>query len=426
MMGNIGLAVMTETPCVIVDVQRGGPSTGLPTAVSQADVMQARWGSHGDYELIALSPSSPQEIYDLTITAFNLAEEYRVPVIILADEAVAEVVTAGASPATDAASVAASCNVLLTSLPRPDHVEAVMEGAGALAALRPGSCWVDLTTNRRDLVLRLADAAPDGVAVADSPLTGAVDGARNGRLTLFIGGMLGGVVGMAGHYFFPEIVHQPEAYVLVGMAAFFAGAAKAPLGAMLMVSEMTLSYSLLPPLMLVSVIAIIFNRKVSIYEKQVPNKFASPAHESDVTVNVMSEFTVADVFQEGREFITLTVDTKFAQLQKIISRTRQNVFPVTDEEGRLAGVLSFSSIRTVLFEDSLKELLVVGELATAPVSLTRDQDLYAALITFLDSGYSQLPVVDYEEGRQRVLGMLNHEDVIAAYHREVSRRMQAE
>tara|TARA_B100001167_G_scaffold169464_1_gene119656 strand:- start:592 stop:1515 length:924 start_codon:yes stop_codon:yes gene_type:complete len=117
-----------------------------------------------------------------------LATGYDVVAFDLADEAVAEVVTAGARPATDAASVAASCNVLLTSLPRPDHVEAVMEGAGALAALRPGSCWVDLTTNRRDLVLRLADAAPDGVAVADSPLTGAVDGARNGRLTLFIGG----------------------------------------------------------------------------------------------------------------------------------------------------------------------------------------------------------------------------------------------
>ena len=117
-----------------------------------------------------------------------LAAGYDVVAFDLADEAVAEVVSAGARPATDAASVAASCNVLLTSLPRPDHVEAVMEGAGALAALRPGSCWVDLTTNRRDLVLRLADAAPDGVAVADSPLTGAVDGARNGRLTLFIGG----------------------------------------------------------------------------------------------------------------------------------------------------------------------------------------------------------------------------------------------
>ncbi len=67
---------MTETPCVFVDVQRGGPSTGLPTLPAQADMMQARWGSHGDYEIIALCPNSPQECFDLTIKAFNLAEQY--------------------------------------------------------------------------------------------------------------------------------------------------------------------------------------------------------------------------------------------------------------------------------------------------------------------------------------------------------------
>jgi len=88
MMENLGLGIMLETPCVVVNVQRGGPSTGLPTLVGQADVMQARWGSHGDYEIIALSPSSPQEFFDLTIRAFNLSEKYRIPVIILADEVV--------------------------------------------------------------------------------------------------------------------------------------------------------------------------------------------------------------------------------------------------------------------------------------------------------------------------------------------------
>src|SRR6478609_5294025 len=74
MMEHIGYAAMTETPCVFVDVQRGGPSTGLPTLPAQADMMQARWGSHGDYEIIALCPNSPQECFDLTIKAFNLDE----------------------------------------------------------------------------------------------------------------------------------------------------------------------------------------------------------------------------------------------------------------------------------------------------------------------------------------------------------------
>lgn len=85
MLENIGLAVMTEAPCVIVNVMRGGPSTGQPTAGAQGDVMQCRWGTHGDVEIIALAPESVQEMFDLTIEAFNLSEEYRVPVFLLPD-----------------------------------------------------------------------------------------------------------------------------------------------------------------------------------------------------------------------------------------------------------------------------------------------------------------------------------------------------
>jgi len=88
MMENLGLGIMLETPCVLVNIQRAGPSTGLPTMVGQGDIMQARWGSHGCYEIIALSPSSPQEMYELTIKAFNLSEKYRTPVLIMADEVV--------------------------------------------------------------------------------------------------------------------------------------------------------------------------------------------------------------------------------------------------------------------------------------------------------------------------------------------------
>lgn len=88
MQENIGYAFITETPIVIVNVQRGSPSTGQPTMAAQADMMQARWGSHGDYEPIALAPSSVQEFFDFTIKAFNLAEEYRTPVFVMADEVI--------------------------------------------------------------------------------------------------------------------------------------------------------------------------------------------------------------------------------------------------------------------------------------------------------------------------------------------------
>lgn len=88
MQEHIGYAVMTETPLVIINMQRGSPSTGQPTMASQSDMMQARWGSHGDYEVIALSPSSVQECFDFTVEAFNLAEKYRVPVMVMSDEIV--------------------------------------------------------------------------------------------------------------------------------------------------------------------------------------------------------------------------------------------------------------------------------------------------------------------------------------------------
>ena len=111
MMENIGLGACTETPCVIVNVQRAGPSTGLPTMGAQADMMQARWGSHGDYEIIALAPSSAQEIFYQTITAFNLSERYRTPVLIMTDEIIGHMSEKVVIPPADA--------IITESRPKP-------------------------------------------------------------------------------------------------------------------------------------------------------------------------------------------------------------------------------------------------------------------------------------------------------------------
>lgn len=118
-----------------------------------------------------------------------LSAGYKVVAFDINDAALQTIKTDGARVAKSAADCAGQCDVLLTSLPRPDHVSAVMRGAnGALAALKPGAIWADLTTNRRELIIELASESPRGVEVVDCPVTGAVDGARNGRLTLFLGG----------------------------------------------------------------------------------------------------------------------------------------------------------------------------------------------------------------------------------------------
>ena len=125
MMENIGLAAMMETPCVVVNVQRGGPSTGLPTMTGQADMMQARWGSHGDYELIALSPQSPQEAFDLMIDAFNLSELYRVPVMFMMDECVGHMTEKVVIPPADQIEIVPR---KLTSLPPADYLPYKVNG----------------------------------------------------------------------------------------------------------------------------------------------------------------------------------------------------------------------------------------------------------------------------------------------------------
>ncbi len=135
MMENIGLAAMMETPCVVVNVQRGGPSTGLPTMVGQADMMQARWGSHGDYELIALSPQSPQEAFEMAIDAFNLAETYRVPVLVMMDECVGHMTEKVVIPPAEGIDIVPR---KLTSLPPDQYLPYKVNGGPAPEFARAG------------------------------------------------------------------------------------------------------------------------------------------------------------------------------------------------------------------------------------------------------------------------------------------------
>lgn len=147
MMENLGLGIMLETPCVLVDVQRGGPSTGLPTLVGQQDMMQARWGSHGDYEIIALCPASPQELFDLTIRAFNLAEKFRTPVLVMTDAEVGHMTER-------------------VVIPEPEEIEIVNR-----ATVRKGD-------REPDQFRIFGDWAPDGAGETVSPMAIAGEGYR--------------------------------------------------------------------------------------------------------------------------------------------------------------------------------------------------------------------------------------------------------
>lgn len=231
---------------------------------------------------------------------------------------------------------------------------------------------------------------------------------------LFVGGMSGGIVGKLGHKFFPDIVTQPGAYILVGMAAFFAGVANAPIGPLVMVTELTQGYGLLAPLMLASAICIVLSRSTSLYEHQVENKFESPAHMEDTTINILEQLHVSDVFKPSK-VVTLEKNTTLRALTDIIANTNQFYFPVKDEDGDYIGMLSIHDVRNWMFEEELFDLVVVSELTTKPTYVRPDYDLYQALLRFVDTDYGQIPVVSPED-TNRFLGLLNRENVFNAYH----------
>jgi len=229
--------------------------------------------------------------------------------------------------------------------------------------------------------------------------------------SLFIGGLSGGLVGFLAHARWPELVTQPGGYVLVGMAAMFAGIAKAPIGPLIMVCELTRGYGLLAPLLLASAVCLVLTRRVHLYENQVDNKFESPAHVEDTTINLLEQLRVGGFYKPGRVTILEEAITLRA-LADIIAGTNEFTFPVRDIDGRLSGILAVQDARKVMFDEDLFELVLVKELARKPVTLRESDDLYTARLLFVDTDLSQIPVVSQDGD---ILGMLNRDDVFRAY-----------
>jgi len=238
--------------------------------------------------------------------------------------------------------------------------------------------------------------------------------------TLFIGGMIGGAVGYSAHYFYPNIVAQPEAFVVVGMASFFAGVASAPIGTLLMCSEMTRGYGLIAPLMLVSIIAILFTRQHSIYARQVQSKRESPAHTADFTVNLFAETRVRD-FYKPEKVTPVRKTTSYGQLKKIFSASRIECFPVYDENDALIGSVNWDQARTIVFEEGLEDLIIAEDMMSPVRTVTPEDNFYDAFMKFMETNAEELLVVSPDDGNI-VLGVLRHDDLIAAYSAELNRR----
>jgi CIC family chloride channel protein len=233
--------------------------------------------------------------------------------------------------------------------------------------------------------------------------------------SLFIGGVLGAMFAGICEMLFPGAVRMPEMFILVGMAAFFAGAAKAPIAGVVMVCEMTGSYSLLPGLMIAAVMHIAFSRPWTIYKSQVLNKFASPAHRCDMDVDVLQVTSVGEVM-EPREMKILAASDPLSDALKLIDLNC--IYPVYDR-GEYAGLLDMQAVKsTFLSSPELARHLLVSDCTVRAPMLAEAMDLHAALKVFTRIEIDELCVKDRQGN---LVGTLSHSAIFRAYETLVSR-----
>ncbi|GAB4276431.1 MAG: chloride channel protein [Deferrisomatales bacterium] len=239
--------------------------------------------------------------------------------------------------------------------------------------------------------------------------------------SLVIGAMLGGAFGATAQSLFPALVQDPRAYVLVGMAGFFAGVANTPIATLIMVSELTGNYGLLAPLMLVCVVAMIALRRNTIYEKQVPGRFDSPAHLGDFVIDVLEGLTVGDLADQGREPTPIPEHLPLPEILQRIAATDAAYYPVVDSGGRMSGIFSVNDLRRILDEDIPPNLVIARDVALPEVVTTHPgEHLTDVLRKLVSRGLEEIPVVDPSDPG-RVLFMLTHRAVLARYATELER-----
>lgn len=237
--------------------------------------------------------------------------------------------------------------------------------------------------------------------------------------SLFIGSMLGGVCGDFCHRIFPKVINEPAAFVLVGMGGFFAGVAKTPIAALIMVAEMTGGYSLILPMMIVSSAAYLLLGRVSLYEKQVDTRLDSPAHIGDYAVDIMEHLAVKNAVLPGKKVETFPDDMGFERILDSMIGSSQQDFPVVDRDNNLVGMISMADLRTAMADPSLHRLLIAKDIATTGVmAVTMDDTLNTALKIMADVNVRELPVVAKDDPR-KIISIVSRKDITRAYHKEI-------
>lgn len=323
---------------------------------------------------------------------------------------------------------------LFRKLPMPNVLKPALGGlaVGVIALWLPqvmagGYGWIQLAIdgewggdNWTAIRLMLILAAAKIVATSFTISSGGSGGVF--APSLFIGAMLGGAYGLICRELFGEAyVPQPGAYVLIGMAGFFAGVAKVPLTALILVTEMSGSYELLVPLMVVSTINVaVLSSRVTLYEEQVMSPIDSPAHMGDFVVDILARIHVREVFDRTGRVDFIPQGMPLPEIIRKVASSANSYFPVVDDSEQLVGIFSLSDIRSVMENGGAGDLVVAADIATSPVlTVTPDDDLHKALRRFTQKNIDEIPVVDLDDPRN-VIGLLRRKEVIASYDEQLA------
>lgn len=214
----------------------------------------------------------------------------------------------------------------------------------------------------------------------------------------------------------PGVVTEPGAFVIVGMAGFFTAVSNTPISTIIFVSEMTNSYHLLLPSLLVCSVAYLASQRWTIYVKQVKSRIDSPAHAGEFFVDILQAIKVRDLMGLVKKVELIPQDMSFHEFKGYFSKTKQHYFPVMDEHKRLIGIFSSTDIRSVLFATGIEDLIRMKDICTSEIIVTTpSDDLNSVLQKFTIKNIDSLPVAR-DDDRGILIGMLNRREVITFYN----------
>ncbi len=244
--------------------------------------------------------------------------------------------------------------------------------------------------------------------------------------SIVIGGAMGGVIGKIFHMLIPTIVTQPGAFVIVGMAGFFTAVSNTPISTIIFVSEMTNSYHLLLPSLLVCSLCYLLAKKWTIFENQVKSRVDSPAHAGEFMMDILQTIKVENLTHLIKDVRCVNEDMPFSEFKKIFQTTKQHYFPVMNGTGKFSGIFSSTDIREVIFTSHLEELVVMKDIMISNlITTTPSEDLNTVLLKLTQKNIDALPVVKEDE-KGSFMGLIYRRDIISHYNYHVQKIKEQE